>query len=313
VTDTVKKKAVLLLAFGGADSIEDVRPFVGNILKERMAGRPIPDAIIADAEERYRLIGGSSPLLQITRAQARALEEALAEAEDNRKVYVGMRYWAPYIKDTVKEMIADNVTDAVVVIMAPQTSRAATGGYITDLDSIMETEGNPFNLHYVSSWHTHPLFVEAVKTNIDAAIGRLSVKAPEDILIVFSLHSLPVPSVHKDKYITKIAESITAVMEGYDFEWKLSYQSRGGGKFPWLSPATEDVIDDARIEGKKSVVVVPLGFVADHVETLYDIDILFKDKAESIGLNFERSESLNTLPKFIEMLRDVVINSEGAE
>ena len=313
MTAAVEKKAVLLLAFGGADAIEDVRPFVNNILKERMAGRPIPDAIIADAEERYKLIGESSPLLQITRAQAGALEEALANAGDDRKVYVGMRYWTPYIKDTVKEMVADGVTDATVVIMAPQTSRAATGGYITDLDSIMETEGNPFNLHYVSSWHAHPLFIEAVKTNIDEALGRLSISDAEDILIVFSLHSLPVPSVHKDKYLTKIAESITTVMEGYDFQWKLSYQSRGGGKFPWLAPATEDVLDDARIEGKKATVVVPLGFVADHVETLYDIDILFKDKAKAIGLNFERSASLNTSPKFIDMLKDVVLSSEGAK
>ncbi|MCK4846608.1 MAG: ferrochelatase [Deltaproteobacteria bacterium] len=307
MTAKTEKKAVLLLAFGGAESIEDVRPFVENILRERMAGRPVPDGMITEIEERYELIGGSSPLLEITRAQACALEDALAKAGDERKVYVGMRYWKPYMKDTIKDMVADGVTEAVVVIMAPQTSNAATGGYLTDLTAIVEAEGNPFEVNYVKSWHAHPLFVEAVKTNIDAALGRLEVTDSEDILIVFSLHSLPVPSVHKDKYLLKIAESITAVMDGYDFEWKLSYQSKGGGKFPWLSPATEDVLDDAVIEGNKAVVVVPLGFAADHVETLYDIDILFKDKAKSIGLNYERSASLNTSPKFIEMLAEVVI------
>lgn len=307
MTAKTEKKAVLLLAFGGAESIEDVRPFVENILRERMAGRPVPDGMITEIEERYNLIGGSSPLLEITRAQARALEDALTKAGDERKVYVGMRYWKPYMKDTIKEMVADGVTEATVVIMVPQTSNAATGGYLTDLTAIMEAEDNPFEVNYVKSWHAHPLFVEAVKANIDAALGRLEVADLEDILIVFSLHSLPVSSVHKDKYLLKIAESITNVMDGYDFEWKLSYQSKGGGKFPWLSPATEDVIDDARIEGKKAVVVVPLGFAADHVETLYDIDILFKDKAKSIGLGYERSASLNTSPKFIEMLAEVVL------
>ncbi|MEK7880601.1 MAG: ferrochelatase [Deltaproteobacteria bacterium] len=307
----MSKKGVLLLAFGGADSIEDVEPFVKNVLK----GRPVTPEVVEKAKERYRLIGGSSPLLKITQAQAVSIKTILADPSSGwvprgmtLDFFIGMRFWHPYIKDVVKEMKDAGITEAVAIIMAPHSSRASTGGYVSDIEAALKETGGVPKVEFVEGWHTHPLYIDALLEKIEEALKG----AGDGILTIFTAHSLPVPSLAGDPYLEKLNSTIACVVKKKPLEWKLAFQSKGGGAVPWLGPTAEEVIKEAKEAGKKGVLIVPLGFVADHVETLYDIDILFKKTAIEAGLRFSRAASLNDSPKFISMLADVIKRHGGA-
>ncbi len=295
------QKGALLLAFGGADSMESVEPFIRNVLK----GRPLTPELIEKTRERYRLIGGSSPLLSITEAQARAVGEVLGRDGGRYRTYVGMRYWHPFIKDTIRKMRSDGVKEAVAVIMAPFSSRVATGGYLTDVDEALKDCGG-LSIAYARDWHMEPLFIDAVIENLKKELD--SFDGPDDALVIFSNHSLPEAALVGDPYVEKITETTGEIARRVPMDYRISYQSRGAGPRVWLGPDTEAVIDEAKRLGKKGVVVVPLGFVADHVETLYDIDILFKEAAGRCGLVFRRSASLNTSPKFMELVAGLIKN-----
>ncbi len=294
-------KGVLLLAFGGADSIESVEPFIRNVLK----GRPLTPEIIEKTRERYRLIGGSSPLLDITEAQAKAVEDILRRHGDY-KTYVGMRYWHPFIKDTVNKMKADGIKEAAAVIMAPFSSRVSTGGYITDVDDALKSTGGLPKIEYAADWHRDPLFIEALLENLKKELGFFD--NADDAQVIFSNHSLPEAALVGDPYVQKITETVGEITRKIPLDYSISYQSQGAGPREWLGPKTEEVIIEAKKNGKKGVIIVPLGFVADHVETLYDIDILFKEAAKASGLIFRRSASLNTSPKFMELISTLVKN-----
>lgn len=298
---TAEKKAVLLLAFGGADSLDNIEPFLKNVLK----GRILPPEFVEKTRERYRVIGGKSPLLDITRAQAKALEDILNAGGGNYKAFVGMRYWHPYIKDTVAQLKADGYTDAVAIIMAPFTSHVATGGYLVDVEDAVRPYNGVPRIKFLSNWHIHEDFIACVVDNIKSALSSFERK--EDALVIFSNHSLPVAALEGDAYEMKVNQTVAEVARAFPVDYKIGYQSQGGGNpLGWLGPRTEDAIDFAKASGKKGVVVVPLGFAADHVETLYDIDVIFKGYAQSKGLIFKRSASLNTNPKFLGLLADLI-------
>lgn len=298
---TTEKKAVILLAFGGADSLDNVEPFIKNILKRKELGQDFIDKI----RERYRVIGGKSPLLDITLAQAKALETALNSEGDCYKVYVGMRYWHPYIKDTISQMKADGFTKATGFIMSPFTSFMATGGYLTDIEEALKPLGGAPRIQLLSNWHIHEDFISCVVDNIKAALASFQKK--EDALVIFSNHSLPLAALEGDAYEMKVIQSVDEIIKAFPIDYKIGYQSQGAANpLNWLGPKTENVIDSAKAMGKKGVIVVPLGFVADHIETLYDIDVMFKGYAESKGLIFERTPSLNTNAKFIGMLAGLI-------
>ncbi len=301
-----EKTAFLLLAFGGADSVENVEPFVKNVLK----GRIVTPELVAKTKDRYRIIGGRSPLLDITIAQAQAIAEVLKKEGVGYAPYVGMRYWHPFIAETLARMKADGVTRAIAVIMSPFISRAATGGYemesqiaLKDLDGVPKVE-------FTSVWHLKPLFIDAVADNLNAQLESFTDKS--DVLVIFSVHSLPAQASEGDPYEMLINQSAEKVALKAPCDYKVAFQSKGGGPKDWLGPSVEDVIEGAKKSGKKAVVVVPFGFVADHVETLYDIDVLFKSFAESKGLVFKRCASLNANPKFIAAIADAIKrHSEG--
>src|SRR3990172_2466430 len=300
----MSKKGVLLLAFGGADSIEDVEPFVKNVLK----GRLVTPEVVEKAKARYRLIGGSSPLLKITRAQAVSIKTILAKDDVTTEFFIGMRFWHPYIKDTLKEMKDSGIIEAVAIIMAPHSSRASTGGYVSDIEAALKETGGGSKVEFVEGWHTHPLYIDALLEKIEEALKG----AGDGILIIFTAHSLPVPSLAGDPYVEKLNSTIAEVVKKKPLDWKLAFQSKGGRAAPWLGPGAEEGIREAKEAGKKGVLIVPLGFVADHVETLYDIDILFKKIAIEAGLGFLRAASLNDSGKFTSMLAEVIKRHGGA-
>ncbi|MBI2413376.1 MAG: ferrochelatase [Deltaproteobacteria bacterium] len=298
-----KKKAFLLLAFGGAESLDAVEPFIKNVLK----GRPVTPEIVEKIKERYKLIGGKSPLLDITKAQAESIRVILAKQGLDYKAYVGMRYWDPFIKDTVRQMKEDGVTDAVAIIMAPFVSRVATGAYNSDVENALAEQGKTPSIEVIPSFHIKSQFLETVVGNLKKELA--SFQEPKDALVIFSSHSLPWVGLEGDPYEMLIRQSVDEIVKriGVKIDYKVAYQSKGAGPREWLGPSTEDVIQGARKMGKKGVIVVPVGFVADHIETLYDIDILFKGIAESNGLAFRRSASLNTDPRFMELLASLIV------
>lgn len=294
-------KAILLLAFGGADSLESVEPFVRNVLK----GRPVTPELIEKTKERYGLIGGKSPLLEITNAQAGAIEEIANRGGAGYKAYVGMRYWHPFIKETIEKMKADGVEEAVAVIMAPFPSRVATGGYQVDVNDAVEALGGSPRIEFIRHWHINARYIDVLREKIEK---ELADEDKKDYLVIFSNHSLPVTALEGDPYEMQIHQTVDEVVKLIGpIDYKVAFQSRGSGPREWLGPQTESVIEEAARRGKKGVLVVPLGFVADHIETLYDIDILFREIAQSNGLVFKRAESLNATPKFMELLADIAV------
>ncbi len=298
-----RKKAFLLLAFGGADSLDSVEPFIKNVLK----GRPVTPELVEKTRERYKLIGGKSPLLDITKAQAESIRVILEKQGLDYKAYVGMRYWDPFIKDTVRQMKEDGVTDAVAVIMAPFASRVATGAYNSDVEGALAGQDGTPSVEILPSFHIKSQFLDTVAGNIKKELS--SFQDPSGALVIFSSHSLPWVGLEGDPYEMLVRQSVEEIVKriGVKIDHKVAYQSKGAGPREWLGPSTEEVIQGAKKMGKKGVIVVPVGFVADHIETLYDIDILFKSIAEASGLVFRRSESLNTDPRFMELLASMIV------
>jgi len=253
----------------------------------------------------YGSIGGGSPILGITTAQASALEKSLngAPAADKGpfKVYLGMRYWHPFIDDTVKRMHADGVGAAVALTLYPQYSLATTGSALSRF--IREAERYSLQSALISSWFDYPLYIEALTDVIKKGLGSFQGK---DADLLFSAHSLPVRIIESgDPYVEQVRGTIKAVMKKVNLRWHLSYQSKSG-PVTWLSPSTEEKMAELARKGVKNLLVVPVSFVSDHIETLYEIDILYRQHAQRLGINLVRTESLNTHPLFIEALREMV-------
>jgi ferrochelatase len=309
-------KGVLLLNLGGPDSQEAVKPFLYSLFSDReiikLGPSPIFQKPIAwlistlragKTRKAYSLIGGGSPILPITRSQADALERELASHGEFR-VYVGMKYWHPFVEDAIKQANADGVKGLVVLSLYPQYSAATTGSAEGALKEIMRHY--PIRYYCVPPWYDHPLYIEALADTVSKAL-----QACPGAEVLFSAHSLPAKLIAEgDPYANQTIATIKAVGKKLDIRWHLSYQSKSG-PVRWLEPSTDDTLRRLAAEGVRDVVVVPISFVSDHIETLYEIDILYKGMAEGLGLRLHRAGSLNTHPLFISALKDLVL--KGAE
>lgn len=312
-------KAVLLLAFGGPESMNEVEPF----LRSLMEGRQVTDRQIEAVKERYRLIGGGSPLKSITMGQAQALETALNEEEvkglrdreikerkDNDdldyRVFTGMRYTEPSIEHAVEQILSLGIREITALPLSPYYNSASTGKYIQRFEQAIA--GKDLNIKIVKSYHTNPFFIKAIEQTIMNTL--MDIDKP---FIIFSAHSLPAGTAKTDGYVEQLEQTLKLILKDISLpEYALAFQSKGmttvtGGD--WLGPDVKDIMDRCARDGRKNVIVVPYGFVSDHVETLYDIDIVYKQHAETIGLSFRRTPSLNTSGLFIQALEDVVINA----
>lgn len=294
--------AVLLIAFGSPDSIESIESFITNI----MGGRKPPPEQLQKIKERYQMIGGYSPLLDITRKQAIALEKNLNAGEKKFKVFVGMRYWHPFIKDVLNEISDKKFEDVVSLVMSPHYSAVSTGGYIRAVNGA-RIELN-INISFIKNWHIHPLFIEALAEEIKKGLAFFDGIHASEIQVIFSAHSLPLRLMpDDDPYLKQLKETIDSVIKfAGNISWHLGFQSKGIGRGEWLEPSVDAILEKLSGEGKRYVLLVPLSFVSDHIETLYDIDIIYKKMAESLGMTFHRTNSLNDSPKFIESLSDII-------
>ncbi len=285
----MKNLAVLLLAHGSPDSVDQIPEFLLRVT----GGRPLPPESIQEIQHRYGLIG-RSPLTALTLEQA----ELLAQ-KTGRRVYVGMRNWHPYIADTVRTMIADGVDHAVVICLAPQNSRTSVGLY----RAALAAEPPPFSIRFVESWHDHPLLIKAFAEKLRA--GR-----PPNVPTIFTAHSVPQRTITEgDPYDQQARETAALVAKQAVLApaaWTFAFQSQGMSGGPWLGPTVEDTIIALKQRGHKAVFIQPIGFLCDHVEVLYDIDIGFKQFAKKRDIRLTRAESLNNSPSLTNVLAALV-------
>lgn len=281
------KSGVLLLAHGAPERVEDVAEYLCNV----RGGRPLAPGLVEEIKQRYAAIGGGSPLLRWTRVQAGALQQALGIP-----VYFGMRNWRPYIQEAMERIAADGIEKLIAVCLAPQYSKLSVGLYFRRTQEARLAAGARCEIVWTKSFHQHPLLIEAFAERLAplAGAGR----------VLFTAHSLPEKILQAaDPYDTEARATARAVAErlaltDYDF----AYQSQGMTDDRWLGPRVEAVLDRYAAEGVKQVTLAPIGFVCDHVETLYDVDILFRRYAASRGIRLVRPESLNGSPKLTAAL-----------
>jgi ferrochelatase len=290
--DRASRQAILLLAHGSPDRVEDIAEYLRNVT----GGRPLPEPIVREVEHRYRQIG-RSPLTEITLRQA----EGVAR-ESGLPVYVGMRNWRPYIGDTVRKMAEDGVTRAVVICLAPHNSRTSVGLYERALRG---TASLPFTIDFVESWHDHPLLIKAFAQRLREGWQRACVEAGGRLPVIFTAHSVPLRTIAEgDPYGVQTRETAAlvaaSVPEIAQAEWRFAFQSQGMSGGEWLGPTVEETILGLKEAGQTGVFVQPIGFVCDHVEVLYDVDIAFRRFAEEKGLRLWRAESLNDSAAFVE-------------
>ncbi|UCH45011.1 MAG: ferrochelatase [Nitrospiraceae bacterium] len=327
IKDNKEHIGVVLLNLGGPDSLDAVRPFLYNLFSDRdiirlgpsFLQKPIAWLISTFRSQKtrdmYSQIGNKSPILDITTAQAQALEQALNESTGSAPhfmSYLGMRYWKPFMADTVSTMIQDGISQVIVLSLYPHYSKATTGSSVTDFNKAIE--GKNIEASYINEWYNFPSYIDSLAELISEGIDEYK---GDDFEILFSAHSLPQSFIDEgDPYLDQIKEtikSVTARLGDAPYNLKhlkhhLSFQSKTG-PVKWLEPSTEETILMLGSKGIRNLFVVPISFVSDHIETLYEIDILYKDFAREQGVSLKRCRSLNTSATFIHALRDLVLST----
>lgn len=289
---------VLLAGFGGPETLDQVPPFVESVL-----ARTPPEHVIPEALERYRAIGGGSPLPATTRTQAQLLGEELRRRGHEATVHVGMLHAAPTIAEAADQLAADRVEELVVVSLAPYRSEVSTDAY--EKAVIDQLDGRVPSVRFAPDWNLEGRYVDALAAMLDATLQD----APADTPVVFAAHSLPQRMVDQgDPYAKQLQDTADAVAARLGLaSSQVAYQSvSAAAREPWLGPSVEEAMDALGAAGATSVVVDPIGFIADHVETLYDNDVEHRAHADTIGLEFHRCRCLNDHPGLIAALADVV-------
>lgn len=309
------KQAVLLLAHGTPETVEQIPEYLRNVV----SGRPLPQHVIEEIQHRYSLIG-RSPLTEITLQQGRMAEAELAAAGPHAPVYVGMRNWRPYIPDVVRQMRAEGVEEAAVICLAPHNSRTSVGLY----KRAVQAESGSLRFDFTEGWAQHPLLIEAFAGRLRPALAKLSGEMGHPVPVLFTAHSVPVrtveppsaqqpaeprlwPGTGADPYADearRTAELVAAQVPEVG-QWYFAFQSQGASGGPWLGPTVEETLDRLAADDARAVLLQPIGFLCDHVEILYDVDIAFRGYAQKIGIRLERPESLNGSPTLARAVADL--------
>jgi protoporphyrin/coproporphyrin ferrochelatase len=306
-----KPIAVLLMAMGGPDCLENVEPFLLDV----RGGRPTSPELVAEIKARYAATGGKSPAVGITFNVARKLEMRLNEYGRGRyRTYVGLRHWHPFIKDTLAQVLRDDPEHIIGFCLAPQTSSMSTGAYRKKVEEAQTLLHDDHSVSFIGSWNRHPKLVAAIVDKIHEGLEKFAPAVRGDVTVLFTAHSLPERIVAmNDPYPGEVRGTVaaaTGVLGGQPTAF--AYQSQGRSAEPWLGPTVESAIDDLARAGKRHVLVAPIGFLCDHVETLYDIDIELKQLAVRRGIQLERMAMLNDSEAFIETLVDVISAHESS-
>ena len=290
------KNAILLLAHGSPESVADIPEYMRYVT----AGRGIPDSVVQEVQHRYGLIG-ISPLRCHTVGQRNGVER-----ETGLPTYIGMRNWHPFIGDTIQEMVRDGVDHCIAVCLAPQNSRTSVGLY----RKAVAAKDPPFTVDFVESWHDHPLLIQAFVENHRAGYEAARAEAGHDLIRIFTAHSVPERTITEgDPYEAQTRETAALVAKSLGLregDWRFAFQSQGMSGGTWLGPTVESTLEGLAQQGHKGAFFQPIGFVCDHVEVLYDIDIGFREFAQALGMHIWRAESLNNSVPFAQAIADIV-------
>jgi len=299
---------VLLMAYGSPDTPDDVEPYYTHIRH----GRAPSAELLEELQERYRLVGGRTPLSDISEATRALLEQRLnAESPSRYRVILGMKHWHPYIQQAVREMSDEGIQRAVGLILAPHYSTRSVAEYYGYVEEAQRKLGTSIELERIDQWHLFPPFLEAVRRRIEAQLREFPTGA--DVTVVFTAHSLPEKILEGgDPYPDQLLETSRALAEMTDItRWTFSYQSAGRTPDPWLGPDLVETVHRLAGEGVRNILVASVGFVSDHLEILYDIDYEAQEAAREEGITLRRTEMLNASPDFVEGLVALVRERVG--
>jgi ferrochelatase len=298
-------QAVLLIAFGGPTRPEEIHPFLARVTE----GMPIPPQRLEEVAHHYEAVGGRSPLNEITLRQAHALGKLLNEHNQRLPVYIGMRNSKPFFAETLRQMSHDGINQALAFILSSHRSEASWERYQKNIaDARAELGGAAPEVDYCEGWHDHPLFIQSWAELIAAAFAAIAPNQRNSAPLIFTAHSLPAAMAARSHYVDEVQTTARLIANSLNREgWSLAYQSRSGRPSdPWLEPDIGKMIRDFAARGVKDVVVAPIGFVCDHVEVLYDLDIETKQLAADLGMNFIRASCPNDHPTFIRMMASII-------
>jgi ferrochelatase len=290
------------MAYGGPNNLDEVEPYLLDVRGYRQTSQEI----IHEVRERYRQIGGRSPILERTCDQANALDAALNSQGQRFKTFVGMRHWHPFIDQALADMSAAGIEKAVGLVMAPHYSRLSIGAYIK---KIQEAETD-LEIEPIERWHLLPGYLDALTGRVHAALERFPVDVRDEVPVIFTAHSLPERILEwNDPYADELHATVVELAKRLGSNsYEFAFQSAAISSQPWLGPDAGEVIERLSSEGRRHVLIAPIGFVCEHVEVLYDVDIVFKGQAASLGIQLERIEMLNTALQMINGLADLVID-----
>jgi protoporphyrin/coproporphyrin ferrochelatase len=301
--------AVLLLAYGTPGTLDDVEAYFTHI---RHGRTPSPEAV-ANLRARYERVGGATPLLKLTQDVQQALVVKLAADGNPIPVYMGMKHWHPYIAEALQTMYDDGIRKFTALVLAPHYSRMSIGQYRQAVDEKQKELGDPFEFRFVDHWYERPTFVTFMAGLVKQALTQFPEKDRQSVTVVFTAHSLPERiRTWNDPYESQLQESAELVARAAGLPgFRRAWQSAGGTGEPWIGPDILDYLDTLKAEGVQHVLQVPIGFVSDHLEVLYDIDIEAKDKAKELGMTLHRTKLPNAKPEFIDVLAGVVGRTVG--
>ena len=303
--------ALLIVSFGGPEGMDDVIPFMENVLR----GRNIPRARLEEVGEHYRLFGGVSPLNEQNRALIAALEKELKANGPDLPIYWGNRNWQPYLTDTVRQMAADGVKRALALFTTAYSSYSSCRQYREDiLRAQAEVGPTAPEIDKIRAFYNHPGFVEPNVENLQEALEQIPAERRTHAHIAFTAHSLPQRMADNCAYEAQLQEVCRLVARATKHDhWKLVYQSRSGPPHqPWLEPDIVDHLEQIKAEGTTDVIVMPIGFISDHMEVMYDLDTEAAQAARKLGLNMVRAATVGTHPQFISMIRELILERTQA-
>ena len=307
-----ERTAVLLMAYGTPNSLEEVEPYYLSI---RGGRQPTPEQV-EELTDRYRRVGGRTRLLDITQEVAAALQQRLnARDADRFQVYIGMKHWHPFIAEVVERIAGDGIRQIVGIALAPHYSKMSIDGYKSSVQEAVDSLATPLSVRFIESWYANPLFISSMARKIREALKRsFSSDGEKDVKVVFSAHSLPRRILQwEDPYPEELRQSCETVANAAGLSsWQFTFQSAGRTSDPWLGPDILETLAALAGDGAERALMVPIGFVSDNLEIVFDIDVEAQELAQGLGMHLVRTEMPNASPDFIEALEDLVVNGTGA-
>ncbi|HEY3579979.1 MAG TPA: ferrochelatase [Pyrinomonadaceae bacterium] len=302
----MKYDALLVVSFGGPEGMDEVMPFLENVLR----GRNVPRERMLSVAHHYEMFGGVSPINQQNRDLIAALKEELEREGPKLPIYWGNRNWHPLLPDTLRQMAADGVRNALAFVTSAYSSYSSCRQYRENIANAQAAVGPEApRVDKLRAFYNHPLFIEANVDHIREAWSKLDEDAQSEAQLVFTAHSIPETMAANCEYAAQLQEAAGLIAEALGIEqWRLVYQSRSGSPMqPWLGPDICDHLRELNAQGTKDVVVAPIGFVSDHMEIVYDLDFEAQNLAQELGMTMVRAATAGTHPAFVKMVRELIV------